>query len=69
MCEIKFHDAIYSLSKEEAKNIQRKMAVFKADTKTRKTIFPTLITAFDAVNNENYLGLIQQAISLENIIK
>ncbi|MEN9303584.1 MAG: hypothetical protein RL264_2013 [Bacteroidota bacterium] len=69
LCEIKFHDAIYSLSKEEAKNIQRKMAVFKADTKTRKTIFPTLITAFDAVNNENYLGLIQQAISLENIIK
>ena len=48
--------------------IQHRIDVFTQITKTQKTIFPTLITAFGAISNEHFTGFIQQELSLENLI-
>jgi AAA+ ATPase superfamily predicted ATPase len=68
LCEIKFYDKKFSLSKATAQVIQNKIEVFIRETKTRKTIFPTLITSFGTDKNEYTTGFIQQEISLENLL-
>jgi AAA+ ATPase superfamily predicted ATPase len=68
LCEIKFYDQKYTLTKSESQKIQHRIEVFKRITKTKKTIFPTLITTFGAIDNEHKTGFIQQEISLENLM-
>jgi hypothetical protein len=68
LCEIKFYDQKYTLTKSESQKIQHRIEVFKRITKTKKTIFPTLITTFGAIDNEHKTGFIQQEISLENLL-
>jgi hypothetical protein len=68
LCEIKFCDKKFVLTKSEMLKIQHRIDVFIQVTKTQKTIFPTLITAFGAVSNECFTGFIQQDLSLENLI-
>jgi predicted AAA+ superfamily ATPase len=69
LCEIKFHDKKYILTKSETQKIQQRIEVFKRKTKTQKTIFPTLITALGSAENENHTGFIQQNVLLENLMK
>jgi AAA+ ATPase superfamily predicted ATPase len=68
LCEIKFYDKKFSFSKATTQVIQNKIEVFMRETKTRKTIFPTLITSFGTEKNEYTTGFIQQEISLENLL-
>jgi hypothetical protein len=68
LCEIKFCDKKFVLTKTEMLKIQHRIDVFTQITKTQKTIFPTLITAFGAISNEHFTGFIQQELSLENLI-
>jgi AAA+ ATPase superfamily predicted ATPase len=69
LCEIKFYDKKFSFSKATVQVIQNKIEVFIRETKTRKTIFPTLITSFGTEKNEYTTGFIQQEISLENLLR
>jgi hypothetical protein len=68
LCEIKFNDQKYVLTKSETQKIQHRIDVFKRTTKTQKTIFPTLIAALGSIDNEHTTGFIQQKLSLENLI-
>jgi AAA+ ATPase superfamily predicted ATPase len=67
LCEMKFYEGDFQVNKEFAKEIERKTRVFREKTKTRKTIFPTLITSFGMRYNEYSVGLIQQSIVLEQL--
>jgi hypothetical protein len=69
LCEIKFYDKKFSFNKATTQVIQNKIEVFIRETKTRKTIFPTLITSFGTDKNEYTTGFIQQEISLENLLR
>jgi AAA+ ATPase superfamily predicted ATPase len=69
LCEIKFYDKKFSFNKATTQVIQNKIEVFIRETKTRKTIFPTLITSFGTYKNEYTTGFIQQEISLENLLR
>jgi AAA+ ATPase superfamily predicted ATPase len=68
LCEIKFNDNTFILTKSETLKIQHRIDVFKRLSKTQKTIFPTLITTFGTNENEHFIGFIQQELSLENLI-
>jgi len=46
---------------EEQRN---KIAIFKNDTKSRKSIFLTMITTFGAENNTYYGGLVQNDLTM-----
>jgi hypothetical protein len=65
LCEIKFHDSPFRMSKAYAEELRGRISVFKAATSTRKQVFLTMITTFGLLPNEHSLGLVQSAISLE----
>ena len=56
LCEMKFHNAAYTIEKVEADKFRNKMSVFKAETGTKDAVVYTFITTF---------GLTENAYSLE----
>jgi uncharacterized protein len=65
LCEIKFSNDVYVLSKTEADKIRKKMYYLKEQLKRRKSIFPTMITTFGCEKNMHYLGLITNQLDMD----
>ena len=65
LVEIKFYNGTFSISKEYANNLRKKIETFREVTKTKKQIFLTLITALGLKSNTNSIGLIDQDFSAE----
>lgn len=65
LCEIKFCNEEYSLTKGYTEELGRKKAFFQEKTKTRKGLFMTLITPFGAKENEHFHSIIDQQLTLE----
>ncbi|MFK7907506.1 MAG: ATP-binding protein [Chitinophagales bacterium] len=63
--ELKFYNTDFIVSKSYAKELRTKMAVFKANTNTRKQLFWNMITTFGLYPNEHSLGLIDQAFTMD----
>ena len=59
LCEIKSTKAPYAISHTDADNIANKIAVFREETGTQKTIFMTMITTFGLKRNEYSLRHVQ----------
>jgi hypothetical protein len=69
LCEIKFSLSEFVIDKKYAAVLERKERVFRQKTKTRKTLFLTLITTYGAKKNDNYVNLIQKEITMESLFK
>ncbi|HEX3935302.1 MAG TPA: ATP-binding protein [Puia sp.] len=67
LCEIKFTDREFAIDKRYASELQNKVTVFKSQTKTRKTVFPTMITPYGVRKNEYYINLIQAEVLAEDL--
>lgn len=67
LCEIKFHHAPFTIDKNYAKILERKIAVFREQTRTTKTLFLTLITPFGVQKNEYSSELMNSEITLEDL--
>ncbi|HTE27873.1 AAA family ATPase [Flavitalea sp.] len=67
ICEIKFTTAEFVIDKKYAGEIDIKLNVFRTRTKTRKTLFPTMITTFGTKKNEYYLGRIQNEVVMNDL--
>ncbi|HOY11692.1 MAG TPA: ATP-binding protein [Saprospiraceae bacterium] len=67
ICEIKFVNAPFTITAEYLKNLQLKIASFQHFTKTRKTLFPTMITTFGLVDNIHSNGFIQQSVEVKDL--
>ncbi len=67
LCEIKFSDTPYLITKNYAKSLQNKINTFKRITKTRKTIFLVLITTYGIIQNEYSNQLVNKEIILDNL--
>jgi uncharacterized protein len=65
--EMKFYNQNFSVSKEYAQNLQSKKWIFEAETKTRKHLFLTLMTAFGITHNEHSLGLVDQVLTIDDL--
>lgn len=65
VCEMKFSTTPFQLNKSYAENLRQKLAVFKAGSKTRKTLFLTMITSFGVSNEEQYPGLVQKSFTMD----
>jgi AAA+ ATPase superfamily predicted ATPase len=68
LCEIKFHNAAYTLTGEEAAKLQRKKAAFLTSTQTRKALFLTLITVNGVTRNPNYVNTIDCHVQAEAFV-
>jgi uncharacterized protein len=65
LCEIKFSNDVYVISKAEGENIRRKMWYLMEQLKRRKSIFPVMITTFGCEKNMHYLGLFTNQLDLD----
>lgn len=69
LCEMKFYGSTYSLTKEEAANLERKKIIFREKTQTRKATFTTLITPYGVKENEHYLSSVDNQLTIECLFR
>jgi len=69
VCEMKFANEEYEISKDYATQLRRKMSVFKAESKTRKTLFLAMVTTFGVKPNQHALGLVQNQIRMDDLFE
>jgi uncharacterized protein len=67
LCEIKFYDNPFLLTKAYLQKLKEKQFIFKQHTKTKKTIFLTMITSNGLVTNTYSKNNIQNSISLDEL--
>lgn len=67
LCEIKFSEAEFVISKAYFENLQRKKAEFKKEMKVRKNVFVTFLTTFGVKENDNYIKIIDNQLSIGSL--
>ncbi|MCF7852093.1 MAG: ATP-binding protein [Simkaniaceae bacterium] len=65
LCEIKFCEDEFEITQSYAKILEQKKEVFQKHTKTKKTIFLTMITPFGLKPNKYSVELIHQQLTLD----
>lgn len=65
--EIKFYHAEFVLPESEAKALRNLISVFQTKTGTKKKLLLTLITTFGLKHNMHSLGLIEQALTMDDL--
>jgi uncharacterized protein len=63
--ELKFYSGVMSLSKSYAEDLREKITIFKEITQTRKQVFLNLLTTFGLKQNEQSIGLIDKAMTMD----
>ncbi len=69
LCEMKFSKDQFVVNKEYADDLDNKITVFKKETKTKSTIFPTMITTYGVKKNDYYTGRIQNEVVMDDLFK
>ncbi len=69
LCEVKFTQQPFTLTKAYREECDKKVFAFKEETQTRKTVFPTLITTFGLKENMHSLGFIQNTITMNDLFE
>jgi uncharacterized protein len=69
LCEMKFSGDEFTIDKKYAVELDNKVTTFKAQTKTRKTIFPTMITTYGTKQNIYYTGRIVSEVTMEDLFR
>jgi len=69
LCEIKYSNKIYSITKDYAKNLANKITVFSEKSKTKKQIFLTMITTMGIKKNIWSEDLVSSEILLADLFK
>lgn len=65
ICEAKFYDAPFTITKSHAAELQQKLSVFQHETKTKKTLFLTIISTYGISPNKYSVGLIQNEMTMD----
>lgn len=69
LCECKYYNDTFTVSKVYADNLRKRRNAFIQSTKTRKTVFNTLITSYGAEKNAHFLGTIDNEMSLNDLMR
>lgn len=65
LCEIKFSIKPYTIDKEYAEALRRKVGIFKASAKTSKAAWLTFITTFGLTPNVHAQSLVHQSLTMD----
>lgn len=69
ICEMKFYDAPYIITKEYAAKLRTKVARFREATGTRKSVFLTMITSFGLEPNMYANEMVQNQVVMDDLFK
>jgi hypothetical protein len=67
LCEIKYSDKPYVITKEYKEQLRKKESIYKEKTRSRKQIFWVLIAANGATENQHLRDIINKVITLEDL--
>ncbi len=65
ICEMKFSVNAFTINKAYAENLRNKLAVFREETGTKKTLFLTMITTFGLKQNEYAMQLVNDSLDMD----
>jgi uncharacterized protein len=69
LCEAKFTNKEFVLSKEYTTKLRQKRAIFEYATKTKKAVVTSLLSTYPAIKNEYYLEEIHSEIVLDDLFE
>jgi AAA+ ATPase superfamily predicted ATPase len=64
ICELKFSQNAFTITKNYHQNLKKKLNEFKVETKTRKNVFLTMVTTFGVEPNEYSLEIMENELTL-----
>ena len=67
ICEMKFSNSEFVITKAYQQELQNKIEVFQQQTKTKKTLFLTMITAYGVKQNIHSTASVQNEISMNDL--
>jgi len=65
ICEIKFYAGEFSINKAYAAELQQKIDVFRGKTRTKKTLFLTLISTYGVKDNSHAAALVKKNLTMD----
>lgn len=65
LCEIKFYDDEFVIDKAYAATLRRKKTLFREKSKTRKTLFTTMISTYGVKKNSLYFECVDQQLTMD----
>jgi len=68
LCEMKFSEDNYTLTKKEEESLRGKIGAFRTVTGTKYSLHPTLVTTY-GLNQGLYSGFFQSVVSAEDLFK
>jgi len=69
ICEMKFSNTEFTIDKFYARELQDKLNIFKGQTKTKKTLFLTMISTYGTKENIYKTGLVQNEVMMGDLFK
>lgn len=69
LCEIKYAEAEFTITKSYATELESKRAVFTKETKLKKSIFITFVTTFGVKDNEYAKRLVQNFVQMNALFE
>lgn len=68
VCEIKYSELKYTISKDYADNLRNKMSIFAADTTTNKTLSLVMVTTYGIVQGKNS-GIVNNEVVMDDLFE
>jgi Holliday junction resolvase-like predicted endonuclease len=68
LCEIKFSQSVYNITKEYEEKLRERQALFIAKTKTKKSVVNTFITTFGLGEGKHH-SLVHSEITMDELFK
>jgi predicted AAA+ superfamily ATPase len=65
LCEIKFCNDIFQITKSYAENLRYKKTCFQTQTQTNKSLFTTLISTYGVATNQHYLSSVDNQLTMD----
>jgi hypothetical protein len=69
ICEMKYSESLFAIDKKYAGELENKMDIFRRHTKTKKSLFITMVTTFGIKNNEYASRLVQNSITMDALFE
>ncbi len=68
LVEVKFYDTEFEITKAYEQQLRDKIHSFRATTKTRKSVFLTMISVYGVRKNEHYLSVVTNQLTIEDLV-
>jgi hypothetical protein len=68
LCEMKFSEGPYTITKDYEEKLRSRMAIFKEDAKTRKSLVTTMVTTYGVLRGI-HSGIVQSEVLMDDLFR